>query len=170
MFASNRATKASASMLILLFIAGLLVGGLLIFYVTYRQISNFNSQIADLQTQVSSFQGNVTYQQITILQNGTSLTELYANVKDSVVLIQGETSDGSVQGSGFVYYTSNRYVILTNYHVVEGTVSLSVTFSDGKGYSATVLGWDPYADLAVLSVSGDHELKPGGGLGPVADH
>jgi S1-C subfamily serine protease len=160
MFASNRATKASASILILLFIAGLLVGGLLIFYVTYRQISNFNSQIADLQTQVSSLQGNVTYQQITILQNGTSLTDLYANVKDSVVLIQGETSDGGVQGSGFVYYTLNRYVILTNYHVVEGTVSLSVTFSDGKGYSATVLGSDPYADLAVLSVSGNHELKP----------
>ena len=159
MFTSNRATKASASMLILLFVAGLLVGGLLMFYVTYRQVSSLNTQIADLQTKVSTLQGNVTYQEITILQNGTSLTELYANVRDSVVLIQGETSDGSVQGSGFVYYFANRYVILTNYHVVEDTISLSVTFSDGKGYAATILGTDPYADLAVLSVSGNHELK-----------
>ncbi len=159
MFTSNRATKASASILVLLFIAGLLVGGLLIFYVTYRQVSSLNTQIADLQTQISGLQGNVTYQQITILQNGTSLTELYNNVKDSVVLIQGETNDGAVQGSGFVYYYANRYVILTNYHVVEDTESLSVTFSDGKGYAATILGTDPYADLAVLSISGDHELK-----------
>ena len=160
MLASDRVSKASASMLILLFVAGLLVGGLLIYYVSYRQTSNLGSQIADLQNQVSSLQGNVTYQQITILQNGTSLTELYDNIKDSVVLIQGETSDSTVQGSGFVYYFANRYVILTNNHVVDDTTSLSVTFSDGKGYAATVLGRDPYADLAVLSISGNHELKP----------
>jgi len=103
---------------------------------------------------------NATYQNITILQNGTSLAELYANVRDSVVLIQGVTSDGSVQGSGFIYYFANRYVVLTNYHVVEGTTTLSVTFSDGKGYAASILGTDPYSDLAVLSVSGNHELKP----------
>ena len=56
--------------------------------------------------------------------------------------------------------SQTRYVVLTNYHVVEGTTSLSVTFSDGKGYAATILGTDPYSDLAVLSVSGNHDLKP----------
>jgi len=53
--------------------------------------------------------------------------------------------------------------VLTNYHVVEGTTELSVTFSDGHGYSATVLGTDPYSDLAVVSVSSDapaSEFKP----------
>jgi S1-C subfamily serine protease len=68
------------------------------------------------------------------------------------VLVQGTTSDGGVQGSGFVYEFSNRMVVITNYHVVHETSSLSVTFSNGNGYSATVLGTDPYADLAVLSV------------------
>ena len=42
------------------------------------------------------------------------------------------------------------------------TTDLSVTFSDGHGYSATVLGTDPYSDLAVLSVNNApaSEFKP----------
>jgi S1-C subfamily serine protease len=157
-------SKASASILILLFVAGLLVGGLLIFYVSYRQVSSLNGQITNLQTSISNLEGyqNATYQNITILQNGTSLVEIYANLRDSVVLVQGDTSDGGVQGSGFVYDFNGRIVVLTNYHVVQGTTGLSVTFSDGFGYSAIVLGTDPYSDLAVLSVNNApaSEFKP----------
>jgi S1-C subfamily serine protease len=123
-------SKASASILILLFVAGLLVGGLLIFFVTYQPVSNLKSQISDLQNQVSGLRGfqNATTQNITILQNGTSLAEIYANVQASVVLVQGETSDGGVQGSGFIYNFADRPIVLTNYHVVQDTTSLSVTF------------------------------------------
>jgi len=165
MLTSKSYSKASASILILLFVAGLLVGGLLMFFVTYRQVTNLNGQVSILQSQVSDLRGfqNATYQNITILQNGTSLADIYRNVRESVVLVQGETSDGGVQGSGFVYNFAGRNVVLTNYHVVEGTTSLSVTFSDGHGYSATRLGTDPYSDLAVVSVSSDapaSEFKP----------
>jgi S1-C subfamily serine protease len=155
MLTSKGNSKASASILILIFLAGLLVGGLLIFYVSYRQVSILNGQITNLQSAVSNLEGykNATYQNITILQNETSLVDIYANVRDSVVLVQGDTSDGGVQGSGFVYNFADRPVVITNYHVVEGTTSLSVTFSDGNGYPATVLGTDPYSDLAVLSVN-----------------
>jgi S1-C subfamily serine protease len=161
----KRTSKASAGILILLFVAGLLVGGLLIYYVSYRQVSGLNGQISSLQSQVSDLRGfqNATYQTIDILQNGTSLSDLYANVKTSVVLVQGDTSGGTVQGSGFVYNFADRTVVLTNYHVVQGTTGLSVTFFDGHGYSATVLGTDPYSDLAVVSVSSDaptSEFKP----------
>ena len=165
MLTSKGCSKASASILMLLFVAGLLVGGLLIFYVSYRQVNNLNGQISILQSQVSDLRGsqNATYQNITILQNGTSLADIYTNVGASVVLVQGETNDGGVQGSGFVYNFAGRNVVLTNYHVVQGTTSLSVTFSNGHGYSATVLGTDPYSDLAVVSVSSDapaSEFKP----------
>lgn len=163
MLTSKGYSKASASILILLFVAGLLVGGLLIFYVSYRQVTNLNGQITNLQSAVSNLEGfqNATYQNITILQNETSLADIYANVLDSVVLVQGDTSSGGVQGSGFVYNFADRTVVLTNYHVVQGTTGLSVTFSDGHGYSATVLGTDPYSDLAVLSVNAPlSEFKP----------
>jgi S1-C subfamily serine protease len=165
MLTSKNANKAAASILVLLFLAGLLVGGLLIFYVSYRQVTNLNGQISTLENQVSDLRGhqNATYQTINILQNGTSLADLYANVQASVVLVQGETADGGVQGSGFVYNFAGQNIVLTNYHVVQDTTSLSVTFRDGHGYSATVLGRDPYSDLAVVSVSSDapaSEFKP----------
>ena len=163
MIESKGFSKALASLLILLFAAGLLAGGLVSFYMNYEQVNSLNSQVANLQSQVSDLKGfqNATYQTINVIQNGTSLAALYQGVRDSVVLIQGDTSSGTVQGSGFVYTFSGRTVVLTNYHVVEGTTGLSVTFSDGNGYSATVLGTDPYSDLAVLSVNAlSSEFKP----------
>ncbi len=155
MLTSNRQIRGSASALMALFLVGLLVGGFIMFFIDYQQVNSLNGQLANMQTRVSSLEGfqNATYQTITITQNETSLADLYANVQKSVVLIQGETSDGGVQGSGFVYNFANRNVILTNFHVVDGTTSLSVTFADGNGYAATVLGSDPYSDLAVVSVN-----------------
>ncbi len=160
---ASKGSKALASLLILLFAAGLLAGGLVSFYINYEQVNSLSSQVANLRSQVSDLKGfqNATYQTINIIQNGTSLAALYQSVRDSIVLIQGDTSSGTVQGSGFVYTFSGRTVVLTNYHVVEGTTGLSVTFSDGNGYSATVLGTDPYSDLAVLSVNAlSSEFKP----------
>jgi len=51
---------------------------------------------------------------------------------------------------------------VTNNHVVHGTTGLSVTFSDGNSYAATVKGTDPYSDLAIVSVSNapQTEFKP----------
>jgi len=161
---ANGYGKASASLLVLLFAAGLLVGGIAIFLITYQETTNLNNKVTALQSQVSGLAGfqNATYQNITIYQDATVFADIYANVRDSVVLVQGSTSEGGVQGSGFVYDFSGRTVVITNYHVVQGTSDVSVTFSDGNGYSATVLGTDAYADLAVLSVNNapSSEFKP----------
>ena len=160
---SNACCKASAGLLALLFAAGLLVGGLLTFYLTFQEMTKLRNEVDTLQSQVSELTGvqNLTYQNVTIYQNATALADIYAGVRESVVLVQGTTSDGEVQGSGFVYKFSNRMVVITNYHVVYDTSSLSVTFSNGNGYSATVLGTDPYADLSVLSVDAPaSEFKP----------
>ncbi len=155
MFSSKDYRKASVSLTVLLFVAGLLVGGMVVFFITFNEINALEKEVAGLQSQLSTLQisQNVTSQNITIYQNGTALADIYSSVRDSVVLVQGTTSTGDVQGSGFVYTYSNRNVVITNYHVVHDTSSLSITFSDGNGYSATVLGIDPYADLAVLSAN-----------------
>jgi S1-C subfamily serine protease len=159
----NAHNKASASLFALLFTAGLLVGALVTFYITYQETNKLSDEVADLQSQLSNLSGfqNATYQNVTIYQNSTSLVAIYAGVRESVVLVQGTTSDGSVQGSGFVYEFSDRMVVITNYHVVHDTSALSVTFSNGNGYSASVLGTDPYADLAVISADAPaNEFKP----------
>jgi putative serine protease PepD len=155
MLISKGNSKASASVFMLLFVAGLLVGGLLVYFVAYNQVGVLNGKISQLQNQLSDLQGfqNSTYQNITILQNETSLAQIYMDLRTSVVLVQGETGDGGVQGSGFVYNYAGRTIVLTNYHVVQDATSLSVTFSNGHGYEATVLGEDPYSDLAVVSVN-----------------
>ncbi|MCW4045203.1 MAG: trypsin-like peptidase domain-containing protein [Candidatus Bathyarchaeota archaeon] len=155
--------KASASLLAVLFAAGLLVGGLVTYYISFQEINTLNDKVEDLQNRLSAIKGsqNVTYQSFTIYQNVTWLAEIYENVRDSVVLVQGVTSDGEVQGSGFVYSYSGIMVVITNFHVVYDTTSLSVTFSNGNGYSATILGTDAYVDLAVLSVEAPaSEFKP----------
>jgi S1-C subfamily serine protease len=164
MLTREESNKTSATLLILVFAGGLFVGGFGIFVLNTFQTSSLNHRINDLQNQLSSNEGfqNATYQTIIINQNDSSLTDIYKSVSNSVVLLQGTVSDGVVQGSGFVYKFLDRTVVLTNYHVVQGTTDLSVTFSDGNGYAATVLGTDPYSDLAVVSVTGapSSELKP----------
>ncbi|MDR0461209.1 MAG: trypsin-like peptidase domain-containing protein [Nitrososphaerota archaeon] len=154
---ANSSTKSLSSIIILIFVSGLLIGGLASFVVVINSDSDSNLQakIAGLQAQISELEGtqNIDYQNITIYQDSLALAEIYAKVKDSVVLIQGVTKTGSVQGSGFVYTHKSQIVVITNYHVVQGTTALSVTFQSGNGYPATVLGVDPYADLAIVSVN-----------------
>ena len=157
---NTKSSKASTSAFVVLFALGLLVGGLGTYYLNTRQISNLNTQVTDLRNQITAMSTN-SDQIITVNQNGTNLVDIYKNVSDSVVLIQGNTASGEVQGSGFIYNYTGTIVVLTNYHVVQDTTSLSVTFSNGNGYPAIVLGNDPYADLSVLSTQAPaEELKP----------
>lgn len=63
----------------------------------------------------------------------------------------GRTADQSVSGSGF--FIGNDGYILTNFHVVEGTKGLNIIQSDGSQQSASLVGYDQFADLAVLKVN-----------------
>ena len=153
------------SFLVLLFAAGLLVGSLFTFYINFQEINRLSEDVAVMEGRLSVLLGgsqNATYQNITVYQDQAALASIYSSVRDSVVLIQSATSSGEVQGSGFVYNMEGRMVVVTNNHVVAGTTSLSVTFSNGHGYAATVLGTDAYADLAVVSVTNAQasEFKP----------
>jgi S1-C subfamily serine protease len=155
MWKSKGYSKASVAFFVLLFAAGLFVGGLVTYYINFQEINNLSAQVTALQSQVSDLTGfqNVTSQNITVYQNATALADLYSSVHDSVVLVQGTSNGNTVQGSGFVYNFSGRMVVITNYHVVQGVSGLSVTFSNGHGYAISILGTDPYADLAILSVN-----------------
>jgi S1-C subfamily serine protease len=160
----ERRGGTSFAVVALVLVAGLLIGGLVTSYVLIRRINDLQSDLGNLSNQLSHLSGNQTLynQTITIYQNETALADMYQKTKDSVVLIRGKTPTGSVQGSGFVFNVTGSMVVITNNHVVDGTTSLSITFSDGNGYSALVNGTDPYADLAVLTVLGaaKTEFKP----------
>lgn len=154
----------SSLIVVLIFVAGLFVGGIVSASVLYGQINTLNDKVSKVESQVSGFDANQTIlnQNFTVYQNATDFSVIYAEAKDSVVVITGTTSSGTVQGSGFVSNLTGSLVVVTNNHVVAGATGISVTFSDGNGYGATVDGTDPYSDLAVLSVSGapQTEFRP----------
>jgi len=154
---------------------GLAIGGGLGFVVSNGHVSQLQQQVQALQSEVQSLSSNTSSNTSSgntssnstgstgtgvVSGSNETVAQLYAAVKDSVVVITGTisstsffgTSTGEVQGSGWVYSENGRDVIITNYHVVDGASDIAVTFSDGNAYAATVTGTDPYSDLAVLSV------------------
>jgi len=145
-----------------MFIAGYAVGGTYSTTTTSPDIQHLQNQLNTLQQQVST---TTTQQVKTVIVDNTSLAQIYEDVRDAVVVISGVvaqdtffgTTYGSVQGSGFVYTDNGETVIITNEHVIQDATNITVTFSDGDGYPATVRGADAYADLAVLTVQGSTE-------------
>lgn len=89
--------------------------------------------------------------------NSMSLPDLFTKVEKSVVQVTEQDNSnelGSRLGSGFVYDKDGH--VITNYHVVvpgsNNNDELQVSFLDGNVYSAELVGFDQFADLAVIKV------------------
>jgi S1-C subfamily serine protease len=93
-----------------------------------------------------------------------SAHEIYERTAPSVVYVTstivrqsespfgfGESSQqGTATGSGFVINANGT--ILTNWHVVENAVKVTVSFEHSKTVEARVIGKNPSQDLAVLKI------------------
>lgn len=96
--------------------------------------------------------------------------DIIADVKDSVVEIKTQyvvhsfyqqVKEGA--GSGVIVgkhdINGEGYFIITNAHVIDGTNSneiaseITVTLTDGTEYDASVFGYDPVGDIAVLTIN-----------------
>lgn len=136
----------------------MVTGGFIGYAVTY---SDFNSKFNNLQTQLGLYQGSNSNPQTYLLNDNVSLSALYQSIKSSVVVVQDIVEQYTLfgarvyslqQGSGFIVQMNNRLVVVTNNHVVDGAINMTVTFADGNSYPASILGRDAKSDLAVLSV------------------
>jgi S1-C subfamily serine protease len=78
----------------------------------------------------------------------------YALVSPSVVYVDNLQSG---TGSGIIYDSQGD--IVTNNHVVDGAKTLKVTLSNGRTYSAQLVGTDAADDLAVIRIHASG-LKP----------
>lgn len=87
------------------------------------------------------------------------IKEVVKAMESSVVSIKVTDEKGqNVSGSGFCYI-SPQYII-TNYHVVENAVKITVTSKNGKKYSVSdIYKSDKERDVAILKLSGS-ELTP----------
>jgi len=102
-----------------------------------------------------------------------SSSKIFKDVQGSVVQITRENKEAPTAppgdknvtslGSGFVFDKEGR--IITNHHVVDDSKNVDVTFIDGNRYVASVLGSDPFNDIAVIkikqNISGLHPLPLG---------
>lgn len=98
-----------------------------------------------------------------------SISKIFKDVQGSVVQITRENKqapdspgDENVTslGSGFVFDKEGR--IITNHHVVQDSKSVDVTFIDGNRYVASVVGSDPFNDVAVIKITQNisEKLRP----------
>jgi S1-C subfamily serine protease len=151
--------------IVAMFIVGYIAGGSFNSSATTSKIDRSQQQVGSIQSE----NNNAEIHNITYYYNTTSLAQLYESSRDSVVVITGIIEQYSffgmqystVQGSGFVYDYHNEMVVITNKHVVNDATNITVTFSNGDGYPATVIGSDAYSDLAVLSVQApSYEYTP----------
>ena len=70
----------------------------------------------------------------------------------------GYQSTSAASGSGFII--SDDGYILTNFHVIEDSSSISVSMYNGESYKADLIGYDESNDIAVLKIEAE-------GLAPV---
>ena len=110
-------------------------------------IENMQKKIIDIQNGVPI---NITLPAQSLpdgkLSNGLDFSNLYQNVRESVVQIVA----GDATGSGWVYDNTH---IVTNFHVIQLTNDVEIILYDGITLSGKVVGKDQYSDLAVISVT-----------------
>lgn len=102
--------------------------------------------------------------QIQQIDSSKELTaaEVYAaNVNSTVGIVTsavttnfwGQQTQSAAAGSGFIF-TDDGYII-TNYHVIKGTNTVTVSTYDGTQYDAKIIGYDESNDVAVLKVEAE---------------
>ncbi|ORW96288.1 peptidase S1 [Mycobacterium szulgai] len=95
-----------------------------------------------------------------------SVEQVASKVVPSVVMLETDMGRQSEEGSGVILSADG--LIMTNNHVVAAAAKppagpppkTTVTFSDGRTASFTVVGADPTSDIAVVRVQGVSNLTP----------
>lgn len=86
--------------------------------------------------------------------------ELFARLKQSVVVLEVSTSSGQRAGNGTGFVLREDGLVVTNQHVVDGHRSMTAVFSDGRRVEVEgVLVADEVHDLAVIRIDAQR-LKP----------
>ncbi|MDO4383907.1 MAG: trypsin-like peptidase domain-containing protein [Eubacteriales bacterium] len=122
------------------------------------------AMIAESSGAATLLEGNGGSRTVSVKSVNTSkkmtASQVYAANVDATVGIStksttrnmfGYSTESAASGSGFVV-SSNGYIV-TNYHVIEGADTITVTMNDGKTYDATVRGYNESKDVAVLKVN-----------------
>ncbi len=163
------------------FLSALVGGGVVVAVLAASgSLSSSSKTVTEVQAAAPSASTGTASSSATIpAKNGGGFTahEIYEHAAPSVAYVTstivrksespfgfGESSQqGIATGSGFVIDANGT--LLTNWHVVENAVKVTVSFEHTKTVEAHVIGKDPSQDLAVLKIPTEgltlHPLKLG---------
>lgn len=79
-----------------------------------------------------------------------SLQQIYKKVAPSVVGLSCLGKNSGSTGTGIIM-SADGYII-TNYHVIDDSISITVELEDGNQYQASLVGGDETSDLAVIKI------------------
>ncbi|MEP6901278.1 MAG: trypsin-like peptidase domain-containing protein, partial [Actinomycetota bacterium] len=156
---SNKAVyQLSARQLVLLAFASALIA-----VGTVACLSNFGGLFQLRNSNIASAENAPTPQGIsnpaTVSDEQNSI-EVYKSLAPGVAFITTSSQVQNLYGEDFETEKGNgsgsvidaQGHILTNYHVIEGSTKLTVSFGGEKVYQAKVIGGDPDTDLAVIQI------------------
>lgn len=86
---------------------------------------------------------------------GPAVVGIKSTIQGQVSLFGGTTTS-EAQGSGIIM-SSDGYIV-TNNHVVEGAIKVTVQLNTGSEYEAEIIGTDEQTDLAVIKINSSEEL------------
>ena len=116
----------------------------------------FNFYMKNLKVELTRTE---TVENVTITDTGLSqsVEKVYAAVGVIENYVQNKLY---ATGSGFVFKTDDNYgYVLTNYHVIEDATELYMVMTNEEKVKMEVVGYDEYADIAVLSIPKDKVIK-----------
>lgn len=90
----------------------------------------------------------------------SGVSAIAAKIDPALVDVNSNFSYLHVSGAGTGIVVSPDGEVITNNHVIEGATAITATdVGNGKTYTATVVGYDPNHDMAVLKLNGASGLQ-----------
>ncbi|WP_138006296.1 S1C family serine protease [Halalkalirubrum salinum] len=108
-------------------------------------------------TQSTSSSPTVAVENASIGIDSGGYADLYEATVPAVAQIETTDRTGRGQGSGFLIDPADvdgadDRLLVTNDHVIPEDADINVTFHEGAWYEGTLVGRDPYSDLAVVRI------------------
>lgn len=161
-------TVYSKHWLAVFLLVGFIAAGLIISsFILFLALTELSNKMDDMELAVNRLSKDVNkikdlHLSPSLAYFNVNFTEIYEKSIRGVVMVtglaQGILTEEIGLGSGFVVKYDSSHYIVTNYHVVKDARDLAVTFFNGESYPASVVGVDPYSDLAVVNCTAPSEL------------
>ena len=121
---------------------------------TTSQIDTMSDNITNLETTLSSLTDKVNEENTET--NTNSYAELISQKISSVVTITATPNDNSEivnNGTGIIIdKNNNELIVLTNYHIVKNTSSITINFTGNVSIEGQIKNSDETNDLATISI------------------